>query len=145
MKRLFEGSEYAKLAKEPGTDAEYWLPLIGLYTGARVNEICQLNLQVDMREKGGIWFFDFTEESASHKKVTKSGKTAGLQGRRRFILNWLNLASCHTWRGSKTQAQHFCFLAGFRRGGGRAPQLRSGSATSYLRGAFAMRRMVKRS
>jgi len=77
LKRLFEGSEYAKLAKEPGRDAEYWLPLIGLYTGARVNEICQLNPQVDIREEGGIWFFDFTEESASHEKVTKSVKTAG--------------------------------------------------------------------
>jgi integrase len=77
LKRLFGGSEYASFAADPGKAAEYWLPLIGLYTGARVNEICQLNPQVDIREEQGIWFFDFTEESAADARVTKSVKTAG--------------------------------------------------------------------
>ncbi|MDP3619641.1 MAG: hypothetical protein Q8R63_07590, partial [Ramlibacter sp.] len=40
----------------------HWLPYIGLYTGARVNEICQLNPQEDILEEqsSGIWHFRFT-------------------------------------------------------------------------------------
>lgn len=77
LKRLFEGSEMAELAKS-GTEAyKFWLPHVGLFSGARVNELCQLNPQLDIRrdEKSGIWFFDITEDSASHKDVKKSVKT----------------------------------------------------------------------
>jgi integrase len=77
LKRLFEGAEYAAFADDPSQAAQYWLPLIGLYTGARVNEVCQVNPQCDVQEEEGIWFFDFNEESASDERVTKSVKTAG--------------------------------------------------------------------
>ena len=77
LKRLFEGPEYEAFAEDPKTASEYWLPLIGLYTGARVNEICQLNPQCDIRHEDGIWFLDFTEESEADERVTKSVKTAG--------------------------------------------------------------------
>jgi integrase len=77
LKRLFEGAEYAAFAADPSQAAQYWLPLIGLYTGARVNEVCQVNPQCDVQEEEGIWFFDFNEESASDERVTKSVKTAG--------------------------------------------------------------------
>ena len=45
---------------------KFWLPMIGLFTGARVNEICQLNPQADVLqdEKSGIWYFNLTDESA---------------------------------------------------------------------------------
>jgi len=77
LKRLFEGAEYAAFAADPKQAAQYWLPLIGLYTGARVNEICQLNPQCDIREDEGIWFFDFNEDSVADERVTKSVKTEG--------------------------------------------------------------------
>jgi integrase len=77
LKRLFEGSEYAAFAADPAHAAEYWLPLIGLYTGARVNEICQLNPQCDIQHEEGIWFLNFTEESEADDRVVKSVKTAG--------------------------------------------------------------------
>jgi len=77
LKRLFEGREYRAFAVGPETAPEYWLPLIGLYTGARVNEICQLNPRCDIRQEEGIWFFDFTEESEADERVTKSVKTTG--------------------------------------------------------------------
>jgi integrase len=77
LKRLFEGREYVAFAADPETAPEYWLPLIGLYTGARVNEICQLNPRCDIRQEERVWFFDFTEESEADKRVTKSVKTAG--------------------------------------------------------------------
>jgi hypothetical protein len=35
----------------------YWLPLLGLHTGARLNELCQLELN-DIHQQDGIWVFD---------------------------------------------------------------------------------------
>ena len=59
LKKLFESNEYINgTHKSP---AHHWLPLIALFTGARLNEICQL-YQSDIREDGGIWYFDFNEE-----------------------------------------------------------------------------------
>ena len=77
LKRLFEGVEYQRFALDPACAGQYWLPVIGLYTGARVNEVCQLNPQCDIREEDGIWFFDFTEDSDTDDRVKKSIKTTG--------------------------------------------------------------------
>lgn len=61
-----------------GDNYKYWLVMIGLFTGARVNEICQLNPQTDViqDEKSGIWFFNLTEDSISGVGVNKSLKNA---------------------------------------------------------------------
>ncbi|VXB32604.1 site-specific integrase [Massilia sp. 9I] len=77
LKRLFQGSEMAALAKSQTEAYKFWLPHVGLFSGARVNELCQVNPQLDIRqdEKSGFWFFDITEDSASHKDVEKSVKT----------------------------------------------------------------------
>ncbi len=77
LKRLFQGSEMAALASS-GTEAyKFWLPHVGLFSGARINELCQLNPQLDIREdkKSGFWFFDITEDSAGHEDIEKSVKT----------------------------------------------------------------------
>ncbi|QND62716.1 site-specific integrase [Mesorhizobium loti] len=42
-------------------DYQKWGPLIGLYTGARLNEICQLEI-ADIEVTDGIWCFDFNDE-----------------------------------------------------------------------------------
>lgn len=39
-----------------------WIPLIGLYSGMRLSEICSLR-SADVREVGGIWFFDINSDS----------------------------------------------------------------------------------
>ncbi len=36
----------------------YWIPLIALYTGARLNEICQLYAE-DIHRTGSLWYFSF--------------------------------------------------------------------------------------
>jgi integrase len=76
LRRLFNGSECASFAADPALHGRYWLPLIGLYTGARVNEVCQINPQCDIRQdpETGIWFFDITDESATAADVVKSVK-----------------------------------------------------------------------
>ncbi len=38
-----------------------WGPLIGIYSGARLNEIAQIHLK-DIRQEGGIWCFDLNED-----------------------------------------------------------------------------------
>lgn len=76
LRCLFDGPECAAFAADIEQAHRYWLPLLGLYTGARVNEVCQLNPQCDIREDGGIWFFDITSASNSDSRVKKSVKNA---------------------------------------------------------------------
>ncbi|HAX21613.1 MAG TPA: hypothetical protein DCY64_15205 [Hydrogenophaga sp.] len=75
LKRLFEGSEFAAIAGNHGADAAYWMPVIGLYTGARPREICQLNPQCDWGQEDGIYFLLFDKYTAAGKGVKKSVKT----------------------------------------------------------------------
>lgn len=77
LKRLFQGPEMAAFAKDAADAHKFWLPHVGLFTGARINELCQLNPQHDIQkeEKSGFWFFDITHESAGHQDVEKSVKT----------------------------------------------------------------------
>ncbi len=52
----------------------HWAPLIGLYTGARLNEICQLYL-TDIGQVDNIWIFDFNDN-------TEDKRLKNLQSRR---------------------------------------------------------------
>nr|WP_229595885.1 site-specific integrase [Pseudodesulfovibrio sediminis] len=58
----FTGCRSYKGWRNPGTYSlrdsyRYWIPLIGLFTGMRLGEMCQLYTE-DVREKQGITFFD---------------------------------------------------------------------------------------
>jgi integrase len=46
----------------------YWLPLLGLYTGARLEELCQLHLD-DIREVDGVWVFDINDNGEKKLKT----------------------------------------------------------------------------
>ncbi|MBY3144870.1 site-specific integrase [Rhizobium laguerreae] len=50
-----------------------WGPLIGLYTGARLNEIAQIDL-TDIKQEDGIWYFDLNDEGDEKKLKTLSAK-----------------------------------------------------------------------
>lgn len=50
---------------------QYWVPLIGLYTGARLEEICQLHL-VDIRQVDDVWVFDIKADGDRSLKNTSS-------------------------------------------------------------------------
>ena len=47
---------------------KFWLPLLGLYTGCRLEELCQLNVK-DVKLISGIWVLDIKEEVQSDKKT----------------------------------------------------------------------------
>lgn len=49
----------------------FWIGLLGLYTGARLNEICQLQFD-DIQEEDGIKFISINENDGKHVK-TKAG------------------------------------------------------------------------
>ncbi len=43
----------------------YWLPLLGLFTGARINELCQLAVTDIRVTEAGVWFIDVNEDGDS--------------------------------------------------------------------------------
>ena len=47
-------------------DALRWVPLIALYSGMRLGEICQLRT-ADVILEGKVWFFDVTDEGSGTK------------------------------------------------------------------------------
>lgn len=46
----------------------YWMPLLALFTGARVNELAQLRLD-DIQESDGVYFFNLDVDGESDKKL----------------------------------------------------------------------------
>ena len=55
-------------ATQEFNDHRYWIPLLGLYTGCRANELCQLHKE-DLKDKNGIWFLDINDDG---KKTLKN-------------------------------------------------------------------------
>lgn len=58
-----------------------WLPMVALHTGARINEICQINPQVDMGTEDDIPYFHITEETEGDERIRKSVKNASSRRR----------------------------------------------------------------
>lgn len=53
-------------------EAAFWMPLIGLYTGARVAEVGQLYVE-DVKEEQGIWHFHIKNDVETDRRVKNSG------------------------------------------------------------------------
>src|SRR5206468_1324866 len=43
-----------ELLAEAQRPADFWLPMLGLFTGGRIAELCQLDI-ADIQQHGGIW------------------------------------------------------------------------------------------
>ncbi|MEE4889725.1 site-specific integrase [Pseudomonas alliivorans] len=52
----------------------YWLPLLGIYTGARLNEIAQLTLDDIKISDSGVYYFDITLEVPEEKTIVTGEK-----------------------------------------------------------------------
>ncbi len=57
--------------KGGGGEAAYWLPLIALYGGMRMEEIGQL-LTTDLKQEGAVCYFDVSDEGAKSLKTESS-------------------------------------------------------------------------
>lgn len=75
LQRLFLGEEMQSFATDPDQAERYWLPLLGLHTGARINELCQINPAEDWITPDGIHCLHITTETEAGEDVTKSIKT----------------------------------------------------------------------
>lgn len=63
IKTMLSELDTRRLAKK---DYAYWGTLIGMYTGARVNEVAQIMLE-DIKEEGGVWYFDMNDDGDGKK------------------------------------------------------------------------------
>ena len=59
-------------AKRAGADAAYWIPLLGLYTGARIGELCQLRVS-DLEVTKGIHALSISDEGEGQIVKTDAG------------------------------------------------------------------------
>lgn len=58
---------------------KFWVPVLGLFTGARLEELCQLHLE-HIRQMDGLWCLDITETLDATGEVDTSVKTeAGIR------------------------------------------------------------------
>ncbi len=69
---------YTELTENPSglvrKDSHKWGMLLGMFTGARLNEICQLDI-VDVKQDGDTWFLNITDEGDDTKSVkSKAGR-----------------------------------------------------------------------
>lgn len=70
-------STLARFRDDETTSHRWWLPCLALYTGARVNELCQVNPQTDILVSAdGIEHIVLTHETQADDGVRKSIKTA---------------------------------------------------------------------
>jgi integrase len=60
--------------KKAGADAAYWIPLLGLYTGARVGELAQLQV-CDIKTVGEIAALSITDEGDGQSVKSQAGGT----------------------------------------------------------------------
>lgn len=50
-----------------------WLPMLGYYTGARINELCQLHLS-DIQKEGDFWYLDINDDTDDKRLKTTSSR-----------------------------------------------------------------------
>ena len=78
--KLFEAKTYLKFTIEKNNFAYYWVPLICLFSGCRINEVCSLYLDNVITIKGrnsgrDIWCFNLLEESNRPDKRLKTASS----------------------------------------------------------------------
>jgi len=90
LKALFLSDEYIKGTFKRSSD--YWVPLIALFTGARLGEIAQLTLD-DIKKVEEGWVFDINEEGEGKSIKNKSGSKRIIPIHKQLInLNFLEFA-----------------------------------------------------
>lgn len=67
----------ANLKRDARKSYMYWLPWLGLYTGARLEELCQLHLG-DIRQEGEVWVFDINSVDGKKLKTLSSERLVPL-------------------------------------------------------------------
>lgn len=72
LQKIFNSAYYRE--SRYNTAYQYWVPLIAAFTGARVNEIAQLQPTDVRQDDDGIWYFDITDDD-ENKKTLKTAQS----------------------------------------------------------------------
>lgn len=75
LSKLFNSEEYTK-SRKFSTSAMYWVPLVALFSGARMSEILQLERH-DIQKNGNIWLINITDQDPRSKDPFKRVKAKG--------------------------------------------------------------------
>lgn len=89
-------------------DYRYWGTLIGIYTGARLNEIAQIELD-DIKSEDGIWYFDMNDDGEHKKLKTEASrrKVPNFQCVIRLIADQNNIVRSWEWNGNEGGCDHY--------------------------------------
>ncbi|WP_144157630.1 site-specific integrase [Paraburkholderia sp. BCC1885] len=71
LRTMFEPERFLRFAQTP---EDFFLPLLGLYTGARMNELAQARLK-DLRRAGDRWFLDIQPDHTGDSETETRVKT----------------------------------------------------------------------
>jgi integrase len=104
LKKIFETTQYRTGNFKKAAD--YWLPLIALFTGARIGEICQL-MTSDIKKIEGVYCFDINEEGEGKSIKAVDGSARTIPVHKELIR--LNFIEYVETLKSKNQTQLFPF------------------------------------
>jgi len=79
LRVIFQAENYLNPSSRRTRSApfKFWLPLLGLFTGARIEELCQLSLD-DIKQTGDIWVIDINEMGDKGLKTAASKRIVPL-------------------------------------------------------------------
>jgi integrase len=67
LRKIFNSKEYLQGTHQ--TASRFWVPLIGIFTGARLNEICQLSIKdIQLEPTSQRWVFSFNQNASDDPK-----------------------------------------------------------------------------
>ncbi len=78
LNKLFN-NEYYQLNTHKNK-SQYWIPLLAMYTGARLNELCQLNKN-DFYKIDNIWVMDINDRNGNKLKTVSSKRIIPLHSK----------------------------------------------------------------
>ena len=110
LKLLFHSELYRKDAHT--RSYTFWMPILGLLTGARIEELAQLHLD-DIRQDNGVWVFDIND---SRDKKLKNKSSKRLVPMHPFLVDDLKLPLYVEWLRAKRHTRLFPELTRTRDG-----------------------------
>jgi integrase len=77
LKLLFESEEAIKAFKRQKQASRMWVPMLGLYTGARLSELTELRA-AQVTKKSGLAYIDFREWDPTQRRLKSDAATRGV-------------------------------------------------------------------
>lgn len=73
LEKIFDPKTFCYYYKRDKDNPSFWVPLLSLFSGARLNEMCQIRLE-DIMEEKGITFIQTKDASSGHKLQSLKNK-----------------------------------------------------------------------